>query len=98
MAILRNKLQTVQIWMRRRQLSAPLCSKIRTYYAEVWVDHQGEPVLVSAFSSAQRLLLSKQSFVRASTQMHMPCAPRSAAAMRRSGWITRVRFCARQAA
>ena len=43
MAVLRRKLYGVEMWTSKRHLSPALCSKIRTYYAEIWLEHNGEP-------------------------------------------------------
>lgn len=41
MGPLRQKLQYVDVWLRRRQLSDRLARRVRAYYTEIWVDHQG---------------------------------------------------------
>lgn len=38
---LRKKLQSVELWTRRRHVSLRLRRRIRSYYAEVWVRHNG---------------------------------------------------------
>ena len=38
---LRKKLQAVELWTRRRHVSLRLRRRIRSYYAEVWVRHNG---------------------------------------------------------
>ena len=43
MAVLRRKLYMVEMWTSKRNLTPALCSKIRTFYAEIWLDHNGEP-------------------------------------------------------
>lgn len=40
-AKLRTKMQAVEVWNQRRHLSMQLRKAIRTYFAEVWLDHQG---------------------------------------------------------
>ena len=46
MAILRTKMQAVEVWNFRRRLSTQLRKQIRTYFAEVWLEHQGMRNLV----------------------------------------------------
>ena len=41
MGPLRQKLQYVDVWLRRRHLSDRLARRVRAYYTEIWVDHQG---------------------------------------------------------
>lgn len=38
---LRKKLQAVEVWTRRRHVIVKLRRRIRSYYAEVWVRHEG---------------------------------------------------------
>ena len=40
---LRKKLQAVEVWTRRRNVSVRLRRRIRSYYAEIWVRHDGAP-------------------------------------------------------
>lgn len=40
-AILRTKMQAVETWNQRRGLSNSLRKQIRTYFAKVWLDHNG---------------------------------------------------------
>ena len=42
MSVLRRKLYMVEMWTSKRLLTPALCSKIRTYYAEIWLEHNGE--------------------------------------------------------
>lgn len=41
MGPLRQKLQYVDVWLRRRHLSDRLARRVRAYYTEIWVDHEG---------------------------------------------------------
>ncbi|KAL3135938.1 hypothetical protein ABBQ32_006983 [Trebouxia sp. C0010 RCD-2024] len=40
MGPLRQKLQYVDVWLRRRHLSDRLARRVRAYYTEIWVDHE----------------------------------------------------------
>lgn len=46
MGPLRQKLQYVDVWLRRRHLSDRLARRVRAYYTEIWVDHEGLPSLL----------------------------------------------------
>ena len=43
-AILRRKMQAVEIWADRRGLTSDARRKIRAFYAEIWMAHAGEEV------------------------------------------------------
>ena len=40
-AVLRRKMQAVEIWADRRKLSHDARRKIRAFYAEIWMSHAG---------------------------------------------------------
>ena len=41
MGPLRQKLQYVEVWLRRRHLSDKLARRVRAYYTEIWAAHRG---------------------------------------------------------
>ena len=42
MGPLRDKLQWVELWLKRRHLSSKLSRRVRAYYTEIWANHKGE--------------------------------------------------------
>ena len=42
MGPLRDKLQWVELWLKRRHLSSKLSRRVRAYYTEVWANHKGK--------------------------------------------------------
>lgn len=43
MGPLRDKLQWVELWLKRRHLSDRLGRQVRAYYTEIWANHKGQP-------------------------------------------------------
>lgn len=41
MGPLRDKLQWVELWLKRRHLSSKLSRRVRAYYTEIWANHKG---------------------------------------------------------
>ena len=42
MGPLREKLQWVELWLKRRHLSERLGRRVRAYYTEIWAHHKGD--------------------------------------------------------
>ena len=77
MAVLRRKLYGVEMWTSKRHLSPALCSKIRTYYAEIWLEHNGEP---PAQTYASQICISSACAVMMREEvLHMTAAAAAAA-------------------
>lgn len=45
MGPLRDKLQWVELWLKRRHLSSTLSRRVRAYYTEIWANHKGQLLL-----------------------------------------------------
>ena len=55
MGPLRDKLQWVELWLKRRHLSDRLGRQVRAYYTEIWANHKGDlaPQLCSVLHGSQ---------------------------------------------
>ncbi len=51
MGPLRDKLQWVELWLKRRHMSSKLSRRVRAYYTEIWANHKGKAAFVSVSGS-----------------------------------------------